>query len=76
MKSTSQSIFPNLDAEQARRGVNNRDIAQMLGCSRQTYEYYKTTGLFKLPHINSLLDFFACDYNYLFSESAIPTKSA
>ncbi|GHV18792.1 hypothetical protein FACS18949_06110 [Clostridia bacterium] len=37
-------MFPNLNAEQARKGLTNRDVAAKLELSRVTYENRKKKG--------------------------------
>ena len=35
-------MFPNLDAEQARKGLTNQQVAAEIGLSRVSYERKKT----------------------------------
>ena len=39
-------LFRNLEAEQARKGYTNSDVANLLGISRVSYENKKKTGKF------------------------------
>ena len=39
-------MFRNLEAEQARKGYTNSDVAKLLGISRVSYENKKKTGKF------------------------------
>ena len=48
-------MFRNLEAEQARRGYTNADMAQKLDISRVSYESKKKTGKFKKFPINDRL---------------------
>ena len=59
-------MFKNLDAEQARQGLNNSDVAKMLGISRVSYESKKKSGKFTTPEIKILCTFFNCKFDYLF----------
>lgn len=65
-------VFPNLNAEQARYGESNNDVAAMLGISRVAYESRKRTGRFSIADANRLCDHYNCEYAYLFSEKPIP----
>lgn len=40
-------LFRNLEAEQARKGLTNSDVAGKLGISRVSYESKKKTGKFQ-----------------------------
>lgn len=60
-------LFRNLDAEQARKGVTNSDMAEVLGISRVSYENKKKTGKFTTFEIKTLCKYFKCKFDYLFS---------
>lgn len=62
-------MFRNLDAEQARAGLSNEQIANYLSLSRITYENKKKTGNFKYGEITKLLDLFKVKFEYLFAET-------
>lgn len=64
-------MFPNLNAEQARYGKTNEDMAAFLNMSRVTYEKKKVDGTFSIADANSLCDFFRCEYQYLFQETPL-----
>lgn len=64
-------MFPNLNAEQARYGKSNDDMASFLGMSRVTYESKKRDGNFSISDANTLCDYFKCEYRYLFEESPL-----
>ncbi len=59
-------MFPNLEAEQARRGMTNQSTADILNISRVTYESKKRSGKFYVSEISKLCDLFNCSYEYLF----------
>lgn len=59
-------MFKNLEAEQARRGMSNTQVAEHLSMSRGTYESKKKTGKFNLSEIVKLLELFDSTFNYLF----------
>lgn len=59
-------MFPNLDAEQARRKMTNQNTADLMGISRPSYENKKKTGKFYVYEIARLCKIFDCPYEYLF----------
>lgn len=59
-------MFRNLEAEQAREGKTNSDMASLLGISRVSYENKKKTGKFIASEAAALCDFFGCSFEYLF----------
>ena len=64
-------MFNNLEAEQARKGLTNQDIANYLEISRQSYEIKKKNGNFKYSEITKLLDLFNVSFEYLFAKDEI-----
>ena len=60
-------MFRNLDAEQARKGYTNSDVANRLGISRVSYENKKKTGKFTTFEIKQLCKIFKCKFYYLFA---------
>ena len=63
-------MYPNLKAEQARKGLTNKEVADVLGLSRVTYESKKKSGRFTVSESKALCDFFECDFDYLFSTNS------
>lgn len=59
-------MFRNLDAEQARMGMSNTDVATELGISRVSYESKKKSGKFTTIEAKKLCDLFHCSFEYLF----------
>ena len=60
-------MFRNINAEQARRGVTDQEIADLLGITRSTYSRKKNTGNFSLSEVRFLMRYFDCDFDYLFA---------
>ena len=60
-------MFPNLEAEQARKGMTNQMTAEAIGISRVSYESKKKTGKFHIYEINKLCKLFGCKFEYLFA---------
>lgn len=63
-------MFRNLEAEQARKGLTNQQVADKIGMSRSSYEHKKKTGKFYLSEIFDLCELFDCDFLYLFAKDA------
>lgn len=59
-------MFPNLDAEQARRKLTNGAVAGHLGISKAAYERRKKTGRFLADECQKLCALFECEFGYLF----------
>lgn len=59
-------MFRNLDAEQARNGLTNQKMADILGISRISYENKKKSGKFTTMEIKKLCELFHCKFDYLF----------
>ena len=59
-------MFRNLDAEQARFGFTNQQVADKLGISRVSYENKKKTGKFTTWEIKELCKMFKVKFDYLF----------
>lgn len=60
-------MYPNLKAEQARRGMNNQQVAEYLGICRRTYENKTRNGKFFVTEGMKLCRLFQCDADYLFA---------
>ncbi len=60
-------MFRNLEAEQARFGMTNQQVAEELKMSRASYEHKKKTGKFVVAEISVLCKMFKCSYEYLFA---------
>ena len=62
--------FPNLNAEQARKGLTNQKVADKLGLSRTSYEIKKKSGRFVVAEVKTLCSLFGCDFPYLFDSES------
>lgn len=60
-------MFRNLNAEQARAGLNNTQVAKKLGISRVSYESKKKSGKFTTSEVKALCVLFSCSFDYLFA---------
>lgn len=61
-----KNLFRNLEAEQARNGLNNKEAADILGLSRVSYEKKKKLGSFTLTEAKKLAARFGVSVDYLF----------
>lgn len=61
-------MFRNLEAEQARFGLTNQNVADKLGISRVSYESKKKSGKFTTREIKMLCKLFKQGFDYLFAE--------
>ena len=61
-------LFRNLEAEQARFGLTNQNVADKLGISRVSYESKKKSGKFTTKEIKALCRLFKQGFDYLFAE--------
>lgn len=64
-------MFKNLQAEQARKGMTNQEMADCIGISRVSYENKKKTGKFVVKEITALCLLFDCSFEYLFASADI-----
>lgn len=60
-------MYPNLDAEQARRKLNNSETASAIGLTRAAYERKKKNGRFLAEECCGLCRLFNAPFEYLFS---------
>lgn len=60
-------MFPNLDAEQARRRLTDEAVAAMIGMKRSTYNRKKQTERFLVDECLKLCKIFSCSFEYLFA---------
>lgn len=60
-------MFRNLEAEQARFGYTNQQMADKLGISRVSYENKKKTGKFIALEAKTLCKIFKVKFDYLFA---------
>ena len=62
-------MFPNLNAEQARKGLNEEGLANVIGVTREALRYKKRDGKFTYNEIRKLCDLFSVTFDYLFFET-------
>jgi len=63
-------MFPNLQAEQARKGMTNTQVAEHLKLSRVAYEQKKRSGRFLVEECKRLCTLFNSEFCYLFARQS------
>lgn len=60
-------VYCNLNAEQARKGWTDAEVAVQIGINGNTYSQKKKRGSFKVGECIALCKLFGCEFDYLFS---------
>lgn len=60
-------MYRNLKAEQARKGMTNKQVADILGITRAGYENKLRNGKFFVGECKKLCILFAVEFDYLFA---------
>lgn len=69
-------MYKNLSAEEARRGLVDRDMAFILGVSPSTYHAKKRNRTFKSSECAMLCQYFNMPFEYLFYDEEANIKIA
>lgn len=64
-------MFRNLEAEQARAGMTNQQVADKLGISRVSFEGKKKSGKFTALEAKRLCEMFKSKFDYLFATNEV-----
>ena len=67
-------MFPNLNAEQARRNLTDECLAEMIGMKRGAFNRKKQNQRFVVDECLKLCKVLDCSFEYLFATE--PTRSA
>ena len=62
--------YPNIEAERARHGVSNDDLAEKLDVSRKTLFNWMEKGNIPTSALIKMADLFNCTIDYLLGRSA------
>ena len=57
--------YPNIDAERARIGMSNDDLAKALGVSRKTLYNWISSGNIPQSSLEKMSKLFSCSIDYL-----------
>lgn len=58
-------MYPNIEAERARRGMTTEELACMLGVSRKTYYNWVSQGKIPFDKVKQLSEIFSVSTDYL-----------
>lgn len=61
-------MYRNLNAEQARQGMTDTDVAKKINIDRATYAQKKRTGGFRIVEATALCELFNSPFEYLFEK--------
>lgn len=64
-------MYRNLNAEQARRGLSDKDMAARIGMNRRTYANKKTAGDFTVRQAKLVCKELGATFDYLFEEEEV-----
>lgn len=65
-------MYPNIEAEQARRRMTNEDFAAALGVTRKTIYNWKKSGNIPQGKLEAMADLFNCSTDYLLGHEVRP----
>lgn len=63
-------MYPNIEAERARHGLNAEDLAKKLGVSRKTLYNWTNSGNIPSSALIRMADIFQCSIDYLLGRCA------
>lgn len=58
-------MYPNIEAERARKGLTRQELADILGVDRKTLRKWVNGGNIPAQKLNLMADFFGCTSDYL-----------
>lgn len=64
-------MYPNIEAERARKGLTKEQLAAELNVDRKTLRKWLNIGNIPIDKINQMADFFGCSVDYLLSTSNV-----
>lgn len=64
-------MYPNIEAERARKGLTKEELAAILGVDRKTLRKWINTGNIPTDKIVQMAIFFGCSTDYLLSTTQI-----
>ena len=60
-------MYPNIEAERARKGMTKEELAKALGVDRKTLRKWVNSGHIPVEKLNEMADLFNCSTDYLLS---------
>ncbi len=61
-------VYPNINAETARNGLNQATLAQCLGVNRRTVNNWMTRGSIPMAALIKMSQLFGCSIDYLLKQ--------
>ncbi len=63
-------MYPNIEAERARKGMTKEELANALGVDRKTLRKWVNGGRIPAAKLSEMADLFKCSTDYLLSTGA------
>lgn len=63
-------MYPNIEAERARKGLSCEALAEKLGVGRKTLYNWMESGKIPLSSLIAMADLFGCSIDYLLGRTA------
>lgn len=60
-------MYPNIEAERARKGLTKEELANFLGVNRKTLRKWVNVGKIPTDKLTQMADLFGCTTDYLLS---------
>lgn len=67
-------MYPNIEAERARKGLTRKELAKILDIDRKTLRKWTNFGNIPLAKLNQMADLFGVTTDYLLSAPAKGAK--
>lgn len=64
-------MYPNIEAERARKGLTKEELATILGVDRKTLRKWVNVGNIPMEKLNQMANFFGCTTDYLLGISTV-----
>lgn len=64
-------MYPNIEAERARKGLTKEELANVLGVDRKTLRKWVNVGNIPMDKLNQMANFFGCTTDYLLGISTV-----
>lgn len=64
-------MYPNIEAERARKGLTKEELATVLGVDRKTLRKWVNVGNIPMDKLNQMANFFGCTTDYLLGISTV-----
>lgn len=65
-------VYPNIEAERARKQMSQEELSNYLGIERKSYYNWLTKGNIPIPILIKLSEMFDCSIDYLLGRTRNP----